>query len=361
MKVLCIGDAMIPGSWFEEAARELGSCERVTADWETDWGRLQNRRLVVEQQGPAVEEVPPAFREHPDAEMVIGLFCPFSAEGMDAFRNLRVIGVARAGVENVDVRAATERDILVFHVMGRNAEAVSDFAIGLMLAEARNIARAHAGVKAGGWPKKFSNGDHIPELRGRTVGLVGFGYIGHLVARKLRGWDVNLLVYDPYVDPAEVAAVGGKLVDLDVLMAESDFVSLHARLTKENRGMIGAEQIARMKPTAYLINTARSGLVDTDALVAALQEKRIAGAALDVFDVEPIPADHPLLKLDNVTLTSHIAGTTRDALTRSPYLLVQEIARVLDGEPSRGLMNPEVLERPQVQAWLKQARAELGR
>jgi len=361
LKVLCIGDAMIPGSWFSDAAKALGTCDRVTTDWETDWSRLQNRRLVVEQQGPGVEPVPQAFLENPDAEMVIGLFCPFSAAGMDVFRNLRLIGVARAGVENVDVRAATERGILVVHVMGRNAEAVSDFAIGLMLCEARNIARAHAGVKAGGWPKKFSNEAHIPELRGRTVGIVGFGYIGRLVAKKLSGWDVNILVYDPYVNKEEVVSAGARAVDLNTLLSESDFVTLHARLTSENKKMIGREQLARMKPTAYLINTARAGLVDTDALVEALREKRIAGAALDVFDIEPIPAGHPLLELENVTLTSHIAGTTTDALTRSPHLLVQEICRIIDGTPTRALKNPEVLERAEVQEWLKQARSALGR
>ncbi|BDG62054.1 2-hydroxyacid dehydrogenase [Caldinitratiruptor microaerophilus] len=361
MKILCIGDAMIPGAWFTEAAEGLGTAQRVTADWETDWGRLQHRRLVVEHEGPAVEEVPPVFRAHPDAEIALALFCPFSAEGMDAFENLRLIGVARAGVENVDVRAATERDILVVNVMGRNAEAVSDFAIGLLLSEARNIARAHAAIKSGTWRKEFSNSAHIPELKGKTVGIVGFGYIGRLVARKLSGFDVRVLVYDPYVQPQDVEGTGVHRVDKETLFAEADFVTIHARLTPESRGLVGRAELARMKPTAYLINTARAGLVDTDALVEALREKRIAGAALDVFDVEPIPAGHPLLELDNVTLTSHLAGTTREALTRSPYLLVEEVARVLDGQPTRSLKNPEVLDRPAVQAWLRKARAELGR
>lgn len=360
MKVICIGDAMIPGADFTKAAEALGPAERVTADWETDWPRLQHRRLVVEQQGPGVEPVPEAFRAHPDAEMVLGLFCPFSAEGMDALPNLRLIGVARAGTENVDLAAATARDIVVLNVLGRNAEAVSDFAVGLMLAEARNIGRAHAAIKSGQWRKQFPNSAFVPELRGKTVGIVGFGHIGRLVAKKLSGFGVNLLVFDPWVNPADIEAMGARAVDKATLFAEADFITLHARLTPESRHLVGREEIARMKPTAILVNTARSGLVDTDALVEALQEGRIAGAALDVFDVEPIPEGHPLLALDNVTLTSHIAGTTREALTRSPELLVNEVVNLLEGRKA-AVKNPEVLERPKVQAWLREAAAALGR
>ena len=364
MKILCIGDAMIPGAAFAEAAARLGKAERVATDWETQWDRLQHRRLVVEQRGPAVEEVPPAFLDHADAEIALALFCPFSAQGMDAFRNLRLIGVARAGLENVDLEAATQRGILVVNVMGRNAHAVSDFTIGLILCEARNIARAHCAIKHGTWRKEFSNSGHVPELTGKTIGIVGFGHIGRLVARKLRGFEVRILVYDPYVRPEDLEDfkdVDLQLVDKETLFAESDFVTLHARLTPESKGLVGRAELARMKSTAYLINTARAGLVDTEALVEALQERRIAGAALDVFDVEPIPPDHPLVALDNVTLTSHLAGTTREALTRSPYLLVDEVARVLDGKMTRALKNPQVLELPQVTEWIQQARRELGR
>ena len=361
MKILCIGDAMIPGTGFSDAAGGLGTSNRVTAEWEADWGRLQNRRLVVEQKGPGVEVVPPAFLENQDAEMAFGLFCPFSAEGFDALRNVRVVGVARAGVENVDVKAATDRDILVVNVMGRNAEAVSDFAVGLMLSESRNIARSHAGVQQGQWRKQFANSESIPELKNKVIGLIGFGYIGRLVAKKLSGWNIRALVYDPYVSAEDIAQSGARLVTLDTLIAESDFITLHARLTPENKGLLGKAQFAKMKPTAYVVNTARSGLIDTDALVDALQQKRIAGAALDVFDIEPIPAGHPLLTLDNITLTSHIAGTTTEALTRSPYLLMEEVGRILDGTPTAALKNPAVLERPAVQAWIARARAELGR
>lgn len=346
MKILCVGDAMISGDAFAEAAQKLGSAEIIAADWETDWDNLQHRRLVIEQQGPAVERIPPIFLENPTTDIAIGLFCPFSSELMDALPGLKVIGVARAGVENVDVEAATKRGILVFHVTGRNAEAVSDYAVGLMLSEARNIARAHAAIAQGSWRKQFANSDYVPELKGKSIGIVGFGHIGRLVAKKLSGFDVRTLVYDPWVS-GELPN-GVEVVDKETLFREADFVTLHARLTEESRHLVGKHELNSMKPTAYLVNTARSGLIDTNALVTALQNRQITGAALDVFDVEPIPQDHPLLALDNVTLTTHIAGTTREALTRSPELLVTEIDRFFAGEARVTLKNPEVLNQPGV-------------
>lgn len=352
MKILTFGDAMISGKQFTEAARMLGSHTIVTTDWEPDWGKLQNRRLVIEQQGPAVEEVPAMFKDNKDADMVLGLFGPFSAEGMDAFDDLKVIGVARAGTENVDVKAATERGIAVVHVMGRNAQAVSDFAIGLMLSESRNIARSHLSIKNGEWRKVFSNSDYIPELKGKNIGIVGFGYIGRLVAKKLSGFDVQIKVYDPFVKAESIDTPNVQIVDKETLLSESDFITLHARLTEENHHFISHAELDLMKPTAYLINCARSGLVDTDALVQALSEKKIAGAGLDVFDIEPIPQDHPLMTLDNVTLTTHIAGTTSDALTQSPYLLAEEVQKILKGEHASWIKNPEVLQQPRMKEWL---------
>lgn len=355
IKAVLLGDAMIPVPGFEAAWRkhlaEFGD-DLVLGDWESDWGKLQYRRLEVEKQGPEIETVPELILEAGgDAELLAGLFVPVSSKVMDAMPKLRIVGVCRAGVENVNVDAATERGIAVFHIMGRNAHAVSDFAIGMMLAEARNIGRAHHAIKTGAWRKTFANSDIVPELGGRTIGLVGFGYIGKLVAKKLAGWDVRILAYDPFAAPETLAAAGVEAVDLDTLLSQSDIVSLHARLTDDNVGMIGREQLAKLKPTAILVNTSRAGLIDTDALVQTLREGRIAGAALDVFPTEPIPEGSPILDLDNVTLTTHIAGTTADALTNSPYLLMADIARFAAGERPQFLYNPAVLEDPGFQAW----------
>lgn len=358
-KIVCLGDAMIDGSLFEESAASLGRFDVQASNWVNDWSELQHRRLKVEQEGPAIENVPPYFIEHSDSDMALGLFCPFSAAGMDAFENLRLIGVARAGTENVDIGAATERGIIVVNVMGRNAEAVSDFAIGMMLSESRNIARAHTAIHNQVWRKTFSNGSFIPEMRGKRIGIVGFGHIGRFIAEKLSGFKVDIAVYDPWVDKQAVSNASAVHVDKETLFKTSDYITLHARLTDDSRGLVGKSELELMKPTAYLINTARAGLVHMPALVQALEQQQIAGAALDVFEEEPIPDNHPLLKLDNVTLTTHIAGTTTEALTRSPKLLVEQVKAVLRGSKTASVKNPEVLNRPEVQAWITQMAAEV--
>lgn len=322
-------------------------------DWEVDWVKLQHRRLEVEKNGPEMEPCEPLVLQYgSDAQILMGLFIAVSSKVMDAMPKLRIVGVSRAGTENVNVAEATKRGILVFNVMGRNAHAVSDFAIGMMLAEARNIARAHYAIKSGQWRKTFVNNGYIPELHGKTIGLVGFGYIGHLVAKKLSGFDVNLLVYDPYAKKEDVEASGGRLVALETLFQQADFVSLHARLTDQNKGMIDAQLLSQMKPTAYFINTSRAGLVDQGALAQALRNHKIMGAAIDVFPTEPIEANNPLLELDNVTLTTHIAGTTADALGNSPFLLAADIAGFLAGKGGKFIVNPEVLADVRLQQWL---------
>lgn len=357
VKAIILGDAMIPynvfiKAWNEHLSSILGK-NVVAGNFEENWEKLQYRRLEVEKYGPEIEEVDELIiKEGNDAEIILGLFVPLSKKVMDAMPNLRIIGVSRAGLENVNVEEATKRGILVFNVLGRNAHAVSDFTIGLMLAEARNIARAHYSIKNGEWRKTFANSDYIPELRGKTVGLVGLGHIGRLVAKKLSGFDVNIITYDPYVSDEVLEEAGVKRVELNELFEQSDFVSVHARLTDENKQMIGVEQLNRMKKTAIFINTGRAGLVDYDALAKVLKERKILGAALDVFTTEPIPQDSPLLELDNVTLTTHIAGTTADALNNSPFMLTEDIAKFLKDENPRFIVNPEVLEDKSFKQWL---------
>ncbi|NVO16502.1 MAG: 2-hydroxyacid dehydrogenase [Rhodoplanes sp.] len=360
-KALVLGDAMIRGDAFAVSAKQiLGDhlSDLAVGEWESDAGKLQARRLAVEKQGPEIEIVDPLIEtQGRDAALLAGLFVPISSKVMDAMPNLRIAGVARAGVENVNVKAATERGVLVFNVMGRNAEAVSDFAVGLILAECRNIARSHMGIKNGEWRKKFVNSEWTPELKGKTVGLVGFGFIGSLVAQKLSGFGVKLLVHDTWVDPSVITAAGGRSVDKETLFRESDFISLHARLLPGGAKLVGAAEFALMKPTAYLINTARAGLVDETALIAALKTNKIAGAGLDVHSSEPIAPGSEILTLDNVTLTSHIAGTTREALTRSPDLLFGDIAKLFTGGTPNGIANPEVLKDPRFTAWLAEVKS----
>ena len=360
LKTLLIGDAMILGSEFQLAAEKylrdfLG--EVKVGNWETDWPKLQDRRLQVEKQGPEIEPADPLVLQYgKEAEMLAGLFVPISSKVFAAMPKLRIVGVSRAGVENVNVAEATKRGIVVFNIEGRNAEAVSDFAIGLILSECRNIARAHFSIKSGQWRKAFSNSDWVPELKGKKVGIVGFGYIGRLIAQKLSGFGVTRLVFDPFVKAEEVVAAGCVPVDKETLFKDSDFVTIHARMSASTRNLVGEKELAGMKPTAYLVNTARAGLVDQNALIAALKEKRIAGAGLDVFIDEPLKADSPFLFLDNVTLTTHIAGTTKEALTRSPEILMEDIHKLLSGDKPRFVINREVLERPELQTWLAEVR-----
>ncbi len=344
MKLVGIGDLFIPHEYIKKgfAQVEALGVKVSTFDWKlSGFQELQAINLKVEKGGAAAYEPPSEVYEAVrDADILITQFCPASAGLIAAAERLKVLGVLRAGYENIDVAAATERGILVLNTPGRNADAVADFAVGMLLAEARNIARGHAGLKEGRWIREYPNSGMIQDMPGKTVGLVGLGEIGRKVARRLSGFDVEILAYDPFV---KEPPAGVTMVALPELMARSDFVTIHARLTKETEGMIGGELIGTMKKTAYLINTSRSALVDEKALYAALEAKRIAGAALDVFDLEPPGADYPLVRLPNVTVTPHMAGGSNDAFYNCPKLLAAELAKFLSGGEPRAVVNREAM------------------
>lgn len=337
MKLLGIGDLFIPKEYISKGMESLEAygISISTVDWQVEnFDELQKINLMVEQGGREEVEVPAYIMEEAlNAEILVTQFFPVGRQLIDACKNLKYIGVLRSGCENVDVDYAKKKGITVFHAVGRNAHAVSDFTVGLIVCESRNIARGHAGLKNGEWIRDYPNSDSIPDLYEKTVGIIGYGEIGRLVAKKLAGFDVKILVYDPYYHGTDV-----ETVELDELMRRSDFVTLHSRLTKENENMIGEKEIGQMKPTAYLINTSRAGLVDEEALHRALSEHRIAGAALDVFKKEPPGKKHPLVKLENVTLTPHMAGGSKDAFFNTPKLMAREMAAYLDGKGSRFLL-----------------------
>ncbi len=338
MKLVGIGDLFIPRAYIENGMKCLEELDITISvvDWQLkDFDELQHINLLVEQGGRENIDIPEnIFEAVKDADIIITQFFPIGQKIIDSCKNLMYIGVLRAGYENVNVEYADSKGIKVFNTVGRNAHAVSDFAVGVMICEARNIARGHYGIKTGEWIRNYPNSDSIPDFTGKTVGLVGYGEIGRLVAKKLSGFDVDVLVYDPYYKGNDI-----KTVDLDTLMSKSDFISLHARLTKENEHMIGAHEISLMKPTAYLINTSRSGLVDEKALYEALRDNKIAGAALDVFDMEPPSVDYPLVTLPNVTLTPHMAGGSKDAFYNTPKLLAAGMKNFFNGEFTRFLIN----------------------
>jgi D-3-phosphoglycerate dehydrogenase len=257
---------------------------------------------------------------------------------------LRFVGVCRADVSHVDVEAATEHGVVVVNTPARNDVAVAELTVGLMLALARRIPEAHSVVSSRNWtdPMAAYTSYRGSELTGKTVGIVGFGAIGRRVARILSGFDAVILVHDPYVAPELIRQLGAAPVELDELMAQSDYVTLHVSVVPESMGLVSSERIALMKPTAYLVNAASTFVIDMDAVVDALREKRIGGAAFDVYDSWPVKPDSPLLELDNVVFTPHIGGATDETIERYSGMMADDIERFLAGEPPWNFVNPQV-------------------
>jgi D-3-phosphoglycerate dehydrogenase len=255
---------------------------------------------------------------------IIGVV-PMTAHVLENAPTLKVVSMHGVGVDHIDLQAASRLGIVVANCLGSNDQSVADLTLGLMISAARDIPRADGALRQGGWGSFQGR-----ELWNKTLGLVGLGYVGRAVARRALGFDMKILAYDPYVDPQRAGLSALSFVALDELIRESDFISLHAPLTEETRHMIGAAQFAAMKPGAYLINTARGGLVDEQALYQALSSGQIAGAALDVYAAEP-PAGSPLLKLDNIVLTPHIAAHTQEAIERMSVMAARNVLLALQG------------------------------
>lgn len=250
-----------------------------------------------------------------------------TTEVISAGQCLRVIGRAGTGVDNIDVEAATRRGIVVVNAPTGNSNAVAEHTIALMLCLARRLYPAIASLKEGRWEKRSLEGC---EVKGKTLGLVGLGRIGALVASKARGLEMRVIAFDPYTSQEKAASCGVELVALDKLLAEADFVSVHTPLTSETRGLLGAQQLAKLKPTAYVINCARGGIIDERALQVALEEGRLAGAALDVFEVEPAVGNE-LIHLPNVIATPHLAASTIEAQANVAVDVAHSVVAVLAG------------------------------
>jgi len=227
--------------------------------------------------------------------------------------NLRVIARAGTGVDNIDVHAATRRGIAVMNAPGANTVSAAEHAMGLLLAQARHIPWAAEAMRRGEWDRKRFEGT---ELRGKTIGIVGLGRIGGHVAMLARAFGMHVVGHDPYLSPERAAELQLKLLPLDQLLGQADVVTLHVAHTEQTHHLINGERLKLMKPTAVLVNTARGELVDEAALADAIRDKRIGGAAIDVFAVEPLPADAPLRKLERVILTPHLAASTAEAQER---------------------------------------------
>ncbi|HEX3815916.1 MAG TPA: NAD(P)-dependent oxidoreductase [Mycobacteriales bacterium] len=345
METLVIGDHFIAAQHYVEALRQV--CGEDFGPVRTvDWAGTKAEQHHVQQQmewngvdaAPLPTEVIDSVG---DAEVLTMHFAAVPAAALEAGKRLRAVVVARAGLENVDLAAATERGIAVSGVSGRNASAVAELALGMMLSESRGIARSDAMIKSGGWREPLSPPG--TEVAHGTVGMVGFGQVGRQLAQRLAGFHVRLLVADPYVEESDLRDFGGQRVDLADVFRESDYVVLQARLTPETERFINDTLFALMKPTAYFINVARSRLVDYDALYAVLSEGRIAGAGLDVYDAEPLAADSPWRALGNVTLTPHYGGDTQQTNRTSARLVAEAVAELAQTGRIAGAVNAEAL------------------
>ncbi len=254
---------------------------------------------------------------------------------------LKVISQMAVGVDNIDVAACTARGIPVGHTPGVLSDAVADLTIGLMLATARRIVEAAEDVKGGDWRTWSPMGWVGPDLHGSTVGIVGLGRIGAAVARRLSGFGVRLLYYNRRASP-HATALGAQLASMETLLEVSDFVSLHCPYTPETHHLIDAKALKRMKPSAILINTARGGVVDQDALLVALRSGQIRAAGLDVTTPEPLPADHPLLQLPNVVVLPHIGSASSATRIKMAHMAVDNLLAGLWGQRLPHCVNPEV-------------------
>ncbi len=250
------------------------------------------------------------------------------AEALAAARNLKVVARAGVGLDNVDVPAATKAGVMVVNAPQSNITSAAELAVALLLASARHVSQAHAALRAGQWKRSKYTGVEVAE---KTVGVVGLGRIGALVAQRLAAFEVDLIAYDPYVSAARATQLGVRLVPLDELLRESDFITVHLPKTPETSGLIGEEALRTVKPTVHIINAARGGIVDEAALYNALKEGRVAGAGLDVYAKEPC-TDSPLFELDNVVALPHLGASTDEAQEKAGIAVAKSVRLALAGE-----------------------------
>jgi D-3-phosphoglycerate dehydrogenase len=338
MQVLAAGDHFVAPQLFDDALRaELGSetaelaVTHLTAGWPgVPFGPVGAGDSVVDEASGTEDELIAALE---GAQVCLTQMAPFTARVFDARPELEMLAVCRGGPVNVDLAAADRAGVAVAQAPGRNAAAAAEFAVGMMLAMLRRIPLADAELRAGRWRGDFYDYDEAGlELDGTTVGLVGYGAIGRIVARVLGAFGATVLVADPYTDAETARADGVRLVERDELLRSSTVVSLHARVTAETRGLIGADEIALLPRGAVLVNTARGALLDYTALPEALRSGQLEGVALDVYDVEPPPADWPLHAEPNVVATPHLAGATKQTAHRAAGIAAAEVGRWVRGE-----------------------------
>jgi D-3-phosphoglycerate dehydrogenase / 2-oxoglutarate reductase len=310
--------------------RDYGDCQAAVA-------HVPARMTAL----PFVDDEEALIARTRDADAMVVSFTRVTRRVMSALEGLKVVVRTGVGYDVIDVPAATELGVLVVNIPDLWIREVANHALGLLLALNRKLITLDRQVRGGVWSGRVP-GDWTGSLHGETVGIVGLGNIGSAFARRIAALETKIVASDPYVDDAKFAALGVERVSLDAVAERSDYVSVHTLLNDETRHLIGEAFFRRMKPTAVLINTSRGPVVDESALLQALQDKRLAAAALDVWEEEPVAADHPLLRMDNVIATPHAAYYSSPAVAEVPRRCGEEIARVLTGQRPLNVVNPEV-------------------
>jgi len=297
-------------------------------------GELEVRHCVTEDDVIALAR---------DADGVIVRLQPFTRSVIESLTKCRVVARYGTGVDNIDIPAATEKGIVVANVVGFGINEVAEHAIALLFDCVRKVASHDKRIRAGEWD--IGQNDPVYRVQGKTIGFVGFGQIARAAARKLTGFELRVLAYDPFLSEDTAKRLGSELVDLDTLLRESDYVSIHAPLNDETRHIINAEALAKMKPAAILVNTSRGGLVDTQALYRALKEGRINSAGIDVHEAEPVPSDYCLFELDNVVISDHAGWYSEESIGTLQREAAEAIVAVLSGGWPKSVVNPGIRDR----------------
>ncbi|MBN8620110.1 MAG: C-terminal binding protein [Anaerolineae bacterium] len=295
--------------------------------------------LLIAERGDETE----LLRLVPRADAILTCFKQVSATVVRAGSKLQVIGRYGIGVDNIAVDEATRLGIPVTNVPAYCLDEVAEHALALVLACGRNLGHYNLAIRGGDWA--LNQQRPLYRVRGQTLGIIGFGKIGQALAEKAHSLGLRIIAHSPHLSPA-TTPLGVESVGLDELLARADFVSLHVPLRPATRHLINRERLRRMKPSAFLINTARGGLVDHEALLEALREGWIAGAGLDVFEPEHLPPDHPLLALTNVIATPHVAFYSEESLAELQVKAAENVAAILSGRRPAALVNPQVLDLP---------------
>lgn len=304
---------------------------------------IGEKAKLLEEIGVEVKCVPEqqenlVLAELPTADALIPGLRPITRQDMQRAPRVLIVAVIGVGYNHVDLEGATDLGIFVTHNPGTNSDAVAEFTLGLLLALSRQIPHAWEDMKKRGWR---GAGTSCSELRGKTLGIIGLGRIGSRVSRIGAGFGMKVIACDPYIPEQNFRDAGAQPVSRDMAISQADFLTIHTPLTEETRRMMGDRELAMMKPTAFLINTARGEIVQPQVLLKALDDGILAGAALDVFEKEP-PTDFPLVRHPKVILTPHIAGLTLEARSRMSMGSVEQVIQILKGQkPSRALNNPK--------------------